>query len=122
MISGKFNRHISDFLLFFGDIHCSYEERERRKEKKEEDGGEARGEGEGRWRVGGEDRGGYRREDREEGLEVTEEACEDERCDLESECHSAAKRARVSATFTDSQEIAIVEFVKEHPELYDKEH
>ena len=26
------------------------------------------------------------------------------------------------ATFTDSQEIAIVEFVKEHPEIYDKEH
>ena len=36
--------------------------------------------------------------------------------------HSAAKRARVCATFTDSQETAIVEFVKEHPELYDKEH
>ena len=62
-------------------------------------------------------------EEREEGLEVTEEACEeDERCEEESECHSAAKRARVCATFTDSQEIAIVEFVKEHPEMYDKEH
>ena len=36
--------------------------------------------------------------------------------------HSAAKRARVFATFTDSQETAIMEFVKEHPELYDKEH
>ena len=59
----------------------------------------------------------------EEGLEVIEEACnEDERCEEESECHSAAKRARVCATFTDSQEHAIVEFVKEHPELYDKEH
>ena len=62
-------------------------------------------------------------EDTEEGLEVTEEACEeDERCEEESECHSAAKRARVCATFTDSQENTIVEFVKEHPELYDKEH
>ena len=61
-------------------------------------------------------------EDTEEGLEVTEEACEDERCEEESECHSAAKRARVCATFTDSQENAIVEFVKEHPELYNKEH
>ena len=116
-------RHISFFLLFC-DIHWSYEKRERRKE---EDGGEARGEGEGRWRVGGEDRGkdrgGDRREDTEEGLEVTEEACEeDERCEEESECHSAAKRARVCATFTDSQEHAIVEFVKEHPELYNKEH
>ena len=62
-------------------------------------------------------------EEREEGLQVTEEACEeDERCEEDSECHSAAKKARVCATFTDSQEIAIVEFVKEHPELYDKEH
>ena len=61
-------------------------------------------------------------EDKEEGLEVTEETCEeDERCEEELECHSAAKRARVCATFTDSQEIAIVEFVKEHPEMYDKE-
>ena len=59
----------------------------------------------------------------EEHLEVTEEACEkDERCEEDSECHSAAKRARVCATFTDSQETAIVESVKEHPELYDKEH
>ena len=70
-----------------------------------------------------EDGTGERIEDREEGLEVTEEACEeDERCEEESECHSAANRARVCATFTDSQENAIVEFVKEHPELYDKDH
>ena len=124
-------RHISVFFTFFCDIHLSYGERERRKERKEEDGGEARGEGEGRWRVGGEDRGknrgedrgGYRTEDTEEGLEVTEEACEeDERCEEESECHSTAKRARVCITFTDRQEYAIVEFVKEHPELYNKEH
>ena len=59
----------------------------------------------------------------EEGLEVTKEACEeDERCEEELECHSAAKRTRLCATFTDSQENVIVEFVKEHPELYDKEH
>ena len=59
----------------------------------------------------------------EERLEVTEEACEEEeRCEEDSESHLAAKRARVCATFTDSQETAIVEFVKEHPELYDKEH
>ena len=38
------------------------------------------------------------------------------------ECHSSAKRARVCATFTDTQEVSIVEFVKQHPELYDKEH
>ena len=59
----------------------------------------------------------------EERLEVSEEACEEEeRCDEDSESHSAAKRARVCATFTDSHETAIVEFVKEYPELYDKEH
>ena len=60
---------------------------------------------------------------REKRLEVTGEAYkEDERCEEDSESYSAAKRARVCATFTDSQETAIVEFVKEHPELYDKEH
>ena len=47
---------------------------------------------------------------------------EEERCEEDIECHSSAKRARVCATFTDSQEISIVEFVKLHPELYDKEH
>ena len=61
-------------------------------------------------------------EETKERLEVTEEACEEEeRYAEDSECHSAAKRARVCATFTDSQETAIVEFVKQHPELYDKE-
>ena len=55
-------------------------------------------------------------------MEVTEEACEeDERCEEDSECPSAAKRARVCSTFNDSQETAIVEFVKQQPELYDKE-
>ena len=58
-------------------------------------------------------------EETEERLEVTEEACEeDERCEEDSESHSAAKRARVCVTFTDSQETAIVEFVKEHPEHF----
>ena len=47
---------------------------------------------------------------------------EEERCEEYPECHSSAKRARVCATFTDSQEVFIVEFVKLHPELYDKEH
>ena len=55
--------------------------------------------------------------------EAIEEAVEEEeRCEEDTECHSSAKRARVCATFTDSQEISIVEFVKQHPELYDKEH
>ena len=66
-------------------------------------------------------------ESTEEGIQETEEHLEEgcrkeERCEEDSESHSAAKRARVCATFTDSQETAIMEFVKEHPELYDKEH
>ena len=61
-------------------------------------------------------------EETEEGLGVTEEACKDDgRCEEDLECHSAEKRARICATFTDSQENAIVEFVKQHPEPYDKE-
>ena len=87
---------------------------EERQEEREKEGGELE--------ERTEERTEERIEDTEEGLEVTEEACEDERCEEESECHSAAKRARVCATFTYSQENAIVEFVKEHPELYDKEH
>ena len=88
---------------------------EERQEEREKEGGEL----EERTEEGTEE--GI--EDTEEGLEVTEEACEeDERCEEVSECHSAAKRPRVCATFTDSHENAIVEFVKEHPELYDKEH
>ena len=66
-----------------------------------------------------------RREEEEiEERPAIEEAVEqeEERCEEDIECHSSAKRARVSATFTDSQEISIVEFVKLHPELYDKEH
>ena len=70
-----------------------------------------------------EERTEERTEETEERLEFTEEGSgEEERCEEDSESHSAAKRARVCATFTDSQETAIVEFVKEHPELYDKEH
>ena len=62
-------------------------------------------------------------EEIEECPEAIEEAVEEEeRCGEDMECHSSAKTARVCATFTDSQEISIVEFVKQHPELYDKEH
>ena len=58
-------------------------------------------------------------EERPEAIEETVE--EEERWEEDIESHSSAKRARVCATFTDSQEISIVEFVKQHPELYDKE-
>ena len=62
-------------------------------------------------------------EEIEERPEAIEEAVEEEeRCEEDTECHSSAKRARVCATFTDNQEISIVKFVKQHPELYDKEH
>ena len=72
-------------------------------------------------------------EERVEGREEEEEiqesqaiveavAEEEERCEEDPESHSSAKRARVCATFTDTQEVSIVEFVKQHPELYDKEH
>ena len=62
-------------------------------------------------------------EEIEERPDAIEEAVEEEeRCEEDTECHSSAKRARVCATFTDSQEISIVVLVKQHPELYDKEH
>ena len=61
-------------------------------------------------------------EEIEERLAIEEAVEEEERCEEDPECHSSAKRARVCAIFTDSQEISIVEFVKQHPELYDKEH
>ena len=90
-----------------------------RQEEREKESGEVEERSEERM----EERSEERTEEREERLEVTGEACEeDERCEEDSKSYSAAKRARVCATFTDSQETAIVEFVKKHPELYDKEH
>ena len=94
-------------------------EMDERQEEREKESGEVEERSEERMEEGSEER----TEEREECLEVTGEACEeDERCEEDSESYSAAKRARVCATFTDSQETAIVEFVKEHPELYDREH
>ena len=62
-------------------------------------------------------------EEIEEGPAIGEAVAEEEeRCEEDLECHYSDKRARVCATFTDSQKISIVEFVKQHPELYDKEH
>ena len=95
---------------------------EERQDEREKEGGELEEKTEERTEERTEE-GTEETEERIEDTEVTEEACgEYERCEEDSECHSAAKRARVCATFTDSQENAIVEFVKEHPELYDKEH
>ena len=58
-------------------------------------------------------------EEIEERPAIEEAVEEEERCEDDPECHSSTKRARVCATFMDSQEISIV---KQHPELYDKEH
>ena len=70
-----------------------------------------------------EERTERREEEIEEGPAIGEAVAEEEeRCEEDPECHSSAKRARVCATFTDSGEVSIVEFVKLHPELYDKEH
>ena len=65
---------------------------------------------------------GREEEEIEEHPAIKEAVDEEERCEEDPECHSSAKRARVCATFTDSQEISIMEFVKQHSELYDKEH
>ena len=102
------------FFQVFSFLHFTLQE------EREKEGGELE-----EWTEERTEEGTEETEDRIEatGEGFTEEACEeDERCEEESECHSAAKRARVCATFTKSQEHAIVEFVKEHPELYDKEH
>ena len=66
---------------------------------------------------------GREEEEIEESQAIGEAVAEEEeRCEEDPESHSSAKRARVCATFTDTQEVSIVEFVKQHPELYDKEH
>ena len=94
-----------------------------RQEEREMEGGELEERMEKRSEERTEERTEEGTEETEEHLKVTEEACqEDERCEEDSESHSGAKRARICATFTDSQKTAIGDFVKEHPELYDKEH
>ena len=57
------------------------------------------------------------------GERITKKACqEEERCEEEIlDSHSTAKRARVSAVFTESQETTIVEFMKDHSKINDKE-
>lgn len=63
----------------------------------------------------------------EDSRSVVEETCErQESEDEDSDCRrigrSGAKRARNAATFTDDEEMQIVDFVKDHPQLYAKEH
>ena len=80
---------------------------EKRQEEREKEVGELEERTEERtegWTEEGTEETEERIEDADEGLEVTEEACkEDERCDGEAECHSAANRPRVCATFTDTE-------------------
>ena len=49
----------------------------------------------------------------EEGESSERRECEDS---------GGTKRARAAPTFSDEHEVQIVEFMKEHPELYAKEH
>ena len=74
-----------------------------RQEEEEKKGGEVEESTEERAEERAEETTEEGTEETEEHLKVTEEACEDERCEEDSECHSAAKRTRVCATFTDSQ-------------------
>ena len=57
-------------------------------------------------------------EEIEEHPAIEDAVEEEERCEEDPECHSSAKRARVCATFTDSQEISIVEFVKQTRDIH----
>ena len=115
-------RHILLFFYYFVDWIMRKEKGGKRGRKKMD---EREKESEVEERVEVTEEGIERREEEEieERPEAIEEAVEEEeRCEKDTECHSSAKRARLCATFTDSQEIFIVEFVKHHPELYDKEH
>ena len=110
-------RHILLFYFFIA-IDWSYEERERREERKEEEDERQEerekesGEVDERIEERAEEGTEEGTQETEERLELTEEACEEEeRCEEDLESHSAAKRARVCSTFTDSQETAIVEHV-----------
>ena len=100
-------RHI---LLFFMRIMRKEQGGKRGREKMDE----REKESEEQERIEVAEEGIERREEEEieERPEAIEEAVEEEeRCEEDIECHSSAKRARVCATFTDSQEISIVEFV-----------
>ena len=115
-------RHILLFFYYFVDWIMRKEKGGKRGGKKMD---EREKESEEQERIEVAEEGIERREEEEieERPEAIEEAVEEEeRCEEDIECHSSAKRARVFATFTDSQEISIVEFAKQHPELYDKEH
>ena len=115
-------RHILLFFYYFVDWIMSKEKGGKRGRKKMDERGK-KSEVEERTEVTEEGIERREEEEIEERSEAIEGAVEEEeRCEEDTECHSSANRARVCATFTDSQEISIVEFVKQHPELYDKEH
>ena len=114
-------RHILLFFYYFVDWIMRKEKGGKRGRKKMD---EREKESEVEERTEVTEEGIERREEEEieEHPAIEEAVEEEERCEEDPECHSSVKRARVCATFTDSQEISIVEFVKQHQELYDKEH
>ena len=63
-----------------------------------------------------------RQEEREKAGGEVEERMEERTEEGVRRIQRVTRQPRVCATFTDSQETAIVEFVKEHPELYDNKH
>ena len=115
----NFTVRIHNFLFFY--IFYNYYE----KERKVEELGRAEREMEAERDVQSEKEGEVEERNEERGVEgerITEEACqEEERCE-EEDLDSTAKRARVSAVITYSQETVIVEFVKDHSELYARHH
>ena len=117
-------RHILQFFFYFIVDWSMRKEKGGKRGRKRMDDKEKEGEVEERVEVPElpEERVEGREEEEIEESQAIGEAVaeEEERCEEES--HSSAKRARVCATFTDTQEVSIVEFVKQHPELYDKEH
>ena len=114
-------RHILLFFYYF--VNWMRKEKGGKRGRKKMDEREKESEVEERVEVTEEGIERREEEEIEERSEAIERAVEEEeRCEEDTESHSSAKRARVCATFMDSQEISIVEFGKQHPELYDKEH
>ena len=86
-----------------------------RQEKREKESGEVEERIEERTEEGTEEG----TQETEERLELTEEACEEEeRCEEDLESDSAAKRARVCSTFTDSQRVGILPTTTQQASTY----
>ena len=62
------------------------------------------------------------RVDKEESVERNENEGKETDGDRAVRARASTKRARAGPTFTDNQDILIVNCVKDHPEIYAKEH